>query len=110
MSTLPKCYFDYESLIAKVGNSHKGYKELQCIQIPPFTKQEWERESLGNGWYGGKILVTNTYDRCFAIIENNKVVGILLKPYHYTIKSDIYPIDYKYPYKEIEDFIKSFND
>jgi hypothetical protein len=106
MSSLPKCHFNYETLKAKIGN-----KELQCVQIPPFTKQKLEREDAGNGWYGAKVLVTKTYDKYFAIIENGKIRGILIEPYHqvHSILSDIYPLDYNYPHKEIKDFIKSYN-
>ncbi len=107
--SFPKCYFDYNTLIAKVGNSYKGYKELQCIQVTPFTKQNKEKESLGNGWYGGLILVTKTYDKYFAIIENGKIIGILNHPYYQNIKSDILPINYKYHPAEVIEFIKHFN-
>ena len=110
MSSLPKCYFNYATLIATVGNSYKGYDELSCIQIPPFTKQELERESLGNGWYGSKVLITKVYDRYYVIIKDTKIYGILMYPYHQDlkIKSDIYPINYKYFLPEIKHFINDF--
>lgn len=108
MQQFPKCHFDYSTLIAKVGNIYKGYKELQCIQVPTFTKEEKEREDLGGGWYGGLISVTKTYDKYFVIIENDEIVGVLNHPYYQNIKSDILPIDYKYHPQEVVKFIENY--
>ena len=54
MSSNPKCYFNYKTLTAKVGNYTKGYEELECIQVPTFKRTILEKESLKNGWYGTK--------------------------------------------------------
>lgn len=105
--SLPKCYFNYSTLIAKVGNSNKGYQELKCVQVTPFTKQVKERESLGGGWYGSTETVTKTFDRYFIILKDNKPYGVLLEPYHEVtrIKSDIHPLDCKWLATEIKSFI-----
>lgn len=105
--SLPKCYFNYSTLIAKVGNSYKGYEELKCVQVTPFTKQVEQRESLGGGWYGSMETVTKTFDRYFIIIKDNKPFGVLLEPYHeiHNIKSDIHPLDCKWFHQEIKSFI-----
>jgi hypothetical protein len=107
MSCLPKCYFNYSTLTAKVGNIYKGYEELPCIQIPTFKRKVKERESLGNGWYGGMEIVEKVYDKCFIIIKDNKPFGVLQHPYHESnnIKSDILPITHKLVHKEITDYI-----
>lgn len=105
--SLPKCHFNYSTLIAKVGNSRKGYHELRCIQVPPFTKQVKERESLGGGWYGSIGTVTRKFDRYFIVMKDNKPYGVLLEPYHEATKSDIYPLDTKWIAKEIKSFILS---
>lgn len=109
MSSLPKAYFNYATLQAKIGNSYKGYEELECIQVPTFTKIKLERTDEGNGWYGGKEKVTKKYDRFFVIIKDNKPFGVLLEPYHQSsgIASDIHPINKKFYFKEINDFINS---
>ena len=108
MNSLPKCYFNYDTLVAKVGNKYKGYKELQCIKIPTFTKQFRERQSLGNGWYGDIIIVDKIFDKYFIILENNIPIGVLNHPYYQDIKSDILPINYKYHPKEVITFIKNY--
>lgn len=107
MSSFPMCYFNIETLIAKTGNSYKGYKELLCIKIPTYTRTFMGKIDEGNGWYS-KGLETKTYDSCFAIIEDNKIIGILIEPIQG--KNIIYPIDYKHLHREIKTFIKSFND
>jgi hypothetical protein len=105
--SLPKCYFNYSTLIAKVGNSYKGYEELKCVQVTPFTKQVKERESLGEGWYGSIETVTKTFDSYFVILKDDKPFGVLLDPYHEItrIKSDIHPLDCKWLSTEIKSFI-----
>ena len=105
--SLPKCYFNYSTLIAKVGNSYKGYEELKCVQVPAFTKQVKERESLGGGWYGSMETVTKTFDRYFIILKDDKPYGVLIEPYHEvtSIKSDIHPLDCKWFHQEIKSFI-----
>jgi len=109
MSSLPKCHFNYSTLIAKVGNTYKGFEELQCIQIPTFKRKVSEKEWLGNGWYGEKRLIEKVYNKYFIILKDNKPFGVLYNPYHekYNIKSDIFPLDYDHPFKEIGNFIKS---
>ena len=72
MSSFPMCYFNKDTLIAKTGNSYKGYKELPCIKIPKYTRTFMGKIDEGDGWYS-KGLETKTYDKCFAIIEDNKV-------------------------------------
>lgn len=107
MSSLKKCYFNYDTLEAKVGNVVKGYEILNCLKVPTFKRNKKERESLGNGWYGEKITVEVIYDKCFIIIKDNKPFGLLIDPYYEpTIKSNIYAID-KPQFKEIEHFIKN---
>ena len=105
MSSLPKAYFDYNTLKAKVGNSYKGYEELSCLQVPTFTKTVLERSDEGGGWYGAKEKVTKKYDKFFVILKDNKPYGVLLEPYNITIASDIHPINKKFYFKEINDFI-----
>lgn len=109
MSSLLKCYFNYSTLIAKVGNTYKGFEELQCIQIPTFKRKVLEKEDLGNGWYGEERLVEKVYDKYFIILKNNKPFGVLYRPHHEkrNIKSDIFPLNYNHPFKEISNFIKS---
>lgn len=104
MSSFPMCYFNSTTLIAKTGNSYKGYKELPCIKIPTYTRTYIGDIDEGDGW-SSKKLVTETYDRCFAIIEDNKVIGILINPLQEGYKNVIHPINYKYLHKEIKDFI-----
>jgi hypothetical protein len=105
--SLPKCYFNYSTLIAKVGNSYKGYEELTCVQVTPFTKQVKERECLGNGWKGAEQIVDRVFDRYFIILKDDKPYGVLLDPYHEItrIKSDIHPLDCKWFDTEIKSFI-----
>ena len=103
--SLPKCYFEYKTLTAKVGNIHKGYEILQCLQVPPFTKIVEERESLGNGWYGDRIQVEKTFDKYFIVVRDNKPIGVLYHPIE-NMKCDIMPLWYKY-YPEVTEFISS---
>ena len=75
MSSNPKCYFNYKTLTAKVGNYTKGYEELECIQVPTFKRTILEKESLKNGWYGTKQLENLGKN----IIKNNIVIITLWK-------------------------------
>ena len=104
MSSFPMCYFNYNTLIAKTGNSYKGYKELSCVKIPTFTRTFIGKIDEGNGWYS-KGLETKTYDKCFIIIENDKPIGVLIDPS--TGKNVIYPINYKHLPNEIKVFINT---
>jgi len=108
MSSLLKCYFDYDTLITKVGTKEKGYREIKAIQVPTYSRIVREKEDLGNGWYSSKsITVKKEYKYNFVLIENGKLLGVLLHPYDKTIKSDIHPINSKYVADEIRTFIKS---
>ena len=110
MSSKPKCHFSYKTLIAKIGNSYKGYEELECIQVPSFTKTISEKACLGKGWYGGMTEVKKTFDRFFVIMKDNKPFGLLDNPYDEDsqIKTDILPLNAKY-FPEIINFIKTLN-
>jgi len=103
-----KCYFNYSTLKAKVGNSIKGYEELDCVQVPTFKRVILEKESLGNGWYGSKQKVEKTYNNYFIILKNNKPFGVLYEPYSekHNIKSNIIDINFNHPHSEITKFIK----
>ncbi len=106
MSSLPKCYFNYNTLKAKVGNIHKGYEELNCLKVPTFTKTKLERSDEGNGWYGAKEKVTYTHNDWFIIMKDNKPFGILMSPYiQETIKSDIHPLNTKKLHYIVKNFI-----
>lgn len=110
MGCFRKCFFNYDTLIAKTGNTHKGYEDLNCIKVPTFNIQVWEREDAGNGWFGGKELVTKTMDRVFIVMKDNKPHGVLINPYHqdFSIKSDILSLDSKFP-QQVKDFIHQLN-
>ena len=105
--SLPKCYFNYDTLIAKVGNSYHGFEELNCVRVPAFTKEVYERSDAGGGWYGAKELVTYEYTQYFVIMKDDKPFGVLYYPYHEEIKNDIWPVNARHPFKEIKDFINT---
>ena len=78
------------------------------MTVPPFTKQKEERECLGGGWLGSVETVTKEYNMYFIVMEDSLPIGVLNYPYNsQTIKSDIFPLDYKLLYKEVKDFIES---
>ena len=105
--SLPKCYFNYSTPIAKVGNSYKGYEELKCVQVPAYKRNVKKRESLGGGWYGSKETVTEEFKWNFIILKDDKPYGVLIHPYGEItrIKSDIHPLDTKWFHQEIKSFI-----
>ena len=109
MSSNPKCYFNYKTLTAKVGNYTKGYEELECIQVPTFKRTILEKESLKNGWYGTKQEVEKVYDYYFIILKHNKPFDVLYNPYGTNIKSDIISINANHPHPEILKFIEKLN-
>lgn len=86
--SLPKCNFDRDKLIAKVGNIYKGFRELECIQVPVFKKMIKEKEDLGGGWYSSKsIMVEKTFDGYYVIMENDKPFGVIYCAYPKDMKS-----------------------
>jgi hypothetical protein len=107
MSSLPKACFNYDSLQVIVGNTYKGFKTLQCVKVPTYTKQKLQRSDEGNGWYGPKEKMTVTYDKVFIILEEGKPFGVLLEPYYQpNIQSNVYPLNHNF-HKEVIDFIKT---
>ena len=106
MSSFKKAYFDYSTTTAIVGNSIVGYEILSCLKVPLFKTIEIKATNEGNGFYSSwKRPVEVNHDNVFVITKDNVPYGVLIGPYHQSlkIKSDIYPIDY-----DFHPFVKAF--
>ena len=91
-------YFDHESLTVKFGGPLSKPDNIfvaKAIKVPKYSLTSYERECLGNGWYGSnKEKVVREYDNTYLIYKDGQLIGYM-RPYHgsLNLKSDLIPID-----------------
>jgi hypothetical protein len=108
-SSLPKAHFDKETLTCTMRDKTTGNQvPFKCLQVPEYFRDVIEREDLGGGWYGGRIIVRKSIPNCFVVVDDDKVMGILYNPYMKTMKSDVVPVN-EHTDMEIMRFINQNN-
>ena len=105
-----KGWFDYDSFTVKLGSelsTKNPLRVVKAIKVPDFTYASMETADAGGGChFGYKEEVTRTECNAYIIVDGNKVIG-WMNPYK-GIKSDLYPLDWKYTRKPIKDFAAAY--
>lgn len=105
-------YFDHDTLTVTLGSELSKKNPLtiaKAIKVPDFKYTVKERADAGGGCYYGYSEVNEyTEKNAYIIVKDDKVLG-WMNPYAacHKIKSDLYPLDWKYTRKQIRDFAQS---
>lgn len=109
-----KGFFNYDNLTVKLGSELSKKNPLtiaKAIKVPDFKYTVKEKADAGGGWYYGYSEYNEyTEKNAYIIIKDDKILG-WMNPYAacHKIKSDLYPLDWKYTREPIRDFAKSLN-
>jgi len=106
-----KGWFNYDNLTVKLGHelsTKNPLKICKAIKVPDFSYTSMETADAGGGChYGFKEEVTRTERNAYIIVDGTEVIG-WMNPYK-DMKSDLYPLYWKYTRKAIIDFANSLN-
>lgn len=100
--------FNHSDLTVKFGGEFSKPENIftaNAIKVPKYTIVSTERESLGNGWYGGRVKVEREYDRSYIIVHENTIIGWMI-PYPQDIKTFLHDIK-SAPY-EVQKFAREY--
>ena len=54
-------------------------KKCPLVKLPTYTQTWYEKESLGNGWYGSnKEKITCVQDNAYLVLNNEKPIGFII--------------------------------
>lgn len=104
-----KGLFDHETLTVKFGGEHSKPENIftaTAIKVPDFKYKRYETADAGGGWsYCYKEWNEYTQTNAYLILKEGEVIG-WMNPYApcHNIKSDLYPLDWKYTDQPIKDF------
>lgn len=105
-----KGFFDYDALTVRLGSelsTKNPLKIVKAVKVPDFTYVTMEPADAGGGChYGYKEEVTRIERNAYIIVDGNEVIG-WMNPYK-GIKSDLYPLNWKYTRKEVKAFAESY--